>query len=168
MLYVVLFWACSEAEKDSEIVDTPSPGDGETGRMIGITDAHNRVRAAKGLEDLWWSEALVDVSMEWLVHLRDSGCMMEHNWDSPYGENLFWASYASNADEVVESWASEEEFYDYESNSCQDGEQCGHYTQIVWSSTTQVGCAVLECTDGSELWMCNYDPAGNWVGEQPY
>ena len=167
MFLTLFFFACSDKEPIQE-EQAPAPGDGESGRMVGITDAHNIIRAEKGVDDLWWSEELAEISMDWLVHLSESGCMMEHNWDSPYGENLFWSTYDATGEEVVNSWASEEAFYDYESNSCQEGEQCGHYTQVVWSSTTKVGCAVLDCSDGSELWMCNYDPAGNWVGEQPY
>ena len=71
-------------------------------------------------------------------------------------------------EEVVQSWASEEEFYDYDANTCEPNQMCGHYTQIVWEQTTHVGCAVHICEDQSELWMCNYNPAGNWVGEKPY
>ena len=44
---------------------------------------------------------------------------------------------------------------------------CGHYTQIVWETTQKVGCAKIQC-DGFDLWVCNYDPPGNWVGEKPY
>ena len=161
----------SETKAESETGENagPQPGDGEEGRMVGITDAHNLIRQEKGIPDLWWSQELVDISMEWLVHLEaNNSCYMEHNWDSPYGENLYWSNYRSEAADVVNSWASEETFYDYDSNDCEPGEMCGHYTQIVWEDTTHVGCAVIECSNGSEMWMCNYDPAGNWVGERPY
>ncbi|MBT3220365.1 MAG: hypothetical protein HN348_14865 [Proteobacteria bacterium] len=60
----------------------------------------------------------------------------------------------------------EQEYYNYGTNGCSDG--CGHYTQLVWSSTERVGCAFDNCADGSEIWMCTYDPPGNVVGEKPY
>ena len=69
---------------------------------------------------------------------------------------------------MVDAWASEVVYYDYESNSCDRGEMCGHYTQLVWSTTERVGCAMATCADGSEIWMCDYDPPGNYVGEWPY
>ena len=143
----------------------------EYAEMVGMTEAHNAVRRAHGIDaDLIWDQELAKVSMQWLEHLKDeNGCRMEHNWDSPLGENLMWATYYMDAEDVVDGWASEEAFYDYDTNSCQPGEMCGHYTQIVWEKTERVGCAMITCKDGSEyMWMCNYDPAGNMVGSRPY
>lgn len=42
----------------------------------------------------------------------------------------------------------------------------GHFTQVVWKSTTKVGCATVQCAAGTVLglhsWytVCNYDPPG--------
>jgi len=45
--------------------------------------------------------------------------------------------------------------------------KAGHYTQMVWFTTTEVGCAVYQC-DSIILVVCNYNPTGNWVGKHPY
>ncbi len=45
--------------------------------------------------------------------------------------------------------------------------QCGHYTQIVWRGTTTLGCAVAR-SSFREVWVCEYSPAGNIVGQRPY
>ena len=46
---------------------------------------------------------------------------------------------------------------------------CGHYTQMVWQTSTKVGCAMAVCEDSQEqVWVCQYQPAGNWVGKKPY
>ena len=52
---------------------------------------------------------------------------------------------------------------------------CLHYTQIVWRSSVGLGCAQQRCTTNSPFgngeWffvVCNYDPAGNFVGQRPY
>ena len=66
---------------------------------------------------------------------------------------------------MVESWGSEIEFYNEANNTCDD--VCGHYTQIVWSNSTEVGCGMVTC-DGFDIWVCQYNPAGNVVGQRPY
>ena len=38
----------------------------------------------------------------------------------------------------------------------------GHFTQVVWKDTRQLGCGVAMC-DGGEIWVCNYSPPGNFV-----
>jgi len=45
-------------------------------------------------------------------------------------------------------------------------EDVGHYTQIVWRATTQVGCAIA-ANKSAEYLVCRYLPAGNVVGIDP-
>ena len=71
----------------------------------------------------------------------------------------------ASAAEVVGYWAAEARDYSYRANTCRG--MCGHYTQLVWNDTREVGCAVAS-EPGREVWVCNYDPPGNWVGERPY
>ena len=42
--------------------------------------------------------------------------------------------------------------------------QTGHFTQVVWRGTTQVGCGHSQC-NGNDIWVCEYDPPGNWEGQ---
>ncbi|MEP2025583.1 CAP domain-containing protein, partial [Reichenbachiella sp.] len=96
-----------------------------------------------------------------------SNCEFKHS-GGEYGENI-WAGTegAFEPTDVVNSWGSEITDYNYESNTCATDKDCGHYTQIVWKNTTQVGCGVATC-DGLDIWVCQYDPPGNFIGEQPY
>ena len=161
----------NQIDKENGAAENDSvQADPETGVMAGITAVHNEIRRAHGVNDLTWDAQMVQLSADWIDELdANNNCVMEHNWDSPYGENLFWANYETTNRDVVESWASEEEFYDYATDSCDPGEQCGHYTQVVWSETLVVGCAMKACSNGNGwIWMCNYDPAGNMVGQRPY
>lgn len=48
------------------------------------------------------------------------------------GQNLYAISGTSsiNITNAVLRWYDEIQYYDYQLNSCQQGEVCGHYTQV--------------------------------------
>ena len=172
--------------------EQPAPHEHNTARPMSkgqrfarTLDAHNMVRSAHNLPPLTWSDKLANYAQEWADRsAKVRNCGMEHRpqqgkYKQQYGENLWWASprvWSNGLKElqpitiqrVVKDWADEIEFYNYANNSCKPGEQCGHYTQIVWKETTQVGCAYQQCADKSQLWVCNYNPPGNYIGERPY
>ena len=130
-----------------------------------ILAAHNAIRSRVDLPPLRWSDTLAQFARQWADTLL-ARRQFSHRPNSPYGENLFEIrGAASTPREVVGSWGSEAKDYDYRSNRCRG--QCGHYTQIVWRSTRSVGCAVARRA-GVEIWVCNYDPPGNFAGRRPY
>jgi pathogenesis-related protein 1 len=148
-----------------------------------MLSAHNKWRADAGIsEKLSYSPALAATAQVWADHLRNSNqCKMRHSVPGgKYGENLYWASALAWSDgrrelqkvspeKVVDSWGSEKTDYDYAGNRCSIGKMCGHYTQMVWRTTTAVGCAMAVCEDSHEqVWACQYQPAGNWIGRKPY
>jgi pathogenesis-related protein 1 len=45
---------------------------------------------------------------------------------------------------------------------------CGHYTQVVWKNSMEVGGGMAICDNKSQVWVCNYNPPGNVEGEKPY
>lgn len=144
--------------------------------------AHNKWRAQVGVGKLTYSPELEVSAQAWADHLRDENhCRMQHSKpDGKYGENLFWASAMNWSDgrrelvkvtpaQAVDSWGGEKRDYHYQTNSCKPGKMCGHYTQVVWKSSSKVGCAMAVCADSKEqVWVCQYQPAGNWVGQRPY
>jgi pathogenesis-related protein 1 len=145
-----------------------------------IVDAHNQYRKQVHVNRLEWSNELASVAQQWVLRLRNEHqCNMVHSNISGMGENLFWASavrpskgttYSQNITpiEVVDTWGDEKENYHHEDNSCERGQVCGHYTQLVWHNTIKVGCAMTACSDHSQIWSCNYSPPGNFLGEKPY
>ena len=151
----------------------------DAGEMVA---AHNRWRKTVGAPPLSYSTELAASAQEWANHLKQTNhCQMQHSKpDGHYGENLFWASALEWSDgrravqkvrpkTVVDDWGNERADYNYKSNSCTKGKMCGHYTQVIWKTTTTVGCAVAVCEDSREqVWVCQYQPPGNWVGKKPY
>lgn len=127
--------------------------------------AHNAVRARVGVPPLTWSPKLAAIASDWAERLVRRKTLI-HRTGSGYGENLYAIGGSSETPAgVVEAWAAEAKDFDIESNRCR--RVCGHYTQIVWKDTREVGCGVARMR-GTEVWVCNYSPAGNWIGKKPY
>lgn len=165
--------------EDAETTDGGASGNGNTNAepaaMMGMTAAHNAVRAgvmpaaAMPLPEVTWSAEIAAVAQAYA-----DKCVWEHS-SNDYGENLYATSGGGTPKDVVGSWASEVADYDYASNSCAANKACGHYTQVVWANTLRIGCGMAKCPDNApwgngpwEMWVCNYDPPGNWGGEKPY
>ena len=88
------------------------------------------------------------------------------------GENLYRAGalesdggrrsfYAVLPAQVVDAWGAESANYSPASDSCAANRQCGHYTQVVWPSTEEVGCGMAVCPSLGQVWVCRYRPRGN-------
>ena len=139
--------------------------------LKGITAAHNHYRRKTGVPPLQWSDKIAAYSQKWANYLRNkNGCRMKHRAGrfkiKNYGENLAFASNRQmNSYYAVKLWYDEIKYYNYKKNSC--SKVCGHYTQLVWKTSKLVGCAIAYCKN-SEVWVCNYDPPGNYVGKRPY
>jgi hypothetical protein len=132
-----------------------------------LLKAHNRWRARYDIAPLKWSPKLARYAQEWAeTLLREE--RFAHRSSCPYGENLATATGLQlTCDEVVDLWAGEGSNYDRKTNSCAQGEVCGHFTQIVWKNTREVGCGMARKGD-REVWVCNYTPPGNVIGRAPY
>jgi hypothetical protein len=148
---------------------------------------HNTVREDAApvpiplLQAILWSGTL-----ETSAQTYTNGCIYQHSpgaLGGLYGENL----YASTSTEipvprptpaaVVSSWAAETAQYNYSANTCSG--VCGHYTQIVGRTATQVGCGVALCSPATTpftsppfnttnwyLYVCQYQTGQS--GGRPY
>jgi pathogenesis-related protein 1 len=138
--------------------------------------AHNRARSmaqpapAPALPLMQWSDAIASKAASWAGR-----CNFVHDTSGSYGENLYAGTSAPSPAEITNDWAAEASDYDYGRNTCTSGKVCGHYTQLVWRDSTEVGCAVQRCENAGPfrrapwyLAVCNYSPQGNIVGRKPY
>lgn len=136
--------------------------------FTGILKQHNQWRAKVGVAPLKWSDTVAQAAQAWADDLKaNNNCNLIHNPNRKYGENIGAGSGRLTPAAIVGLWAAESVDYDYASNSCSPGRVCGHYTQVVWARSTEVGCGAASC-GGMSVWVCNYNPMGNYIGQKPY
>ncbi|MCW5801864.1 MAG: hypothetical protein KIT31_05710 [Deltaproteobacteria bacterium] len=135
---------------------------GVTKDQQALLDAHNRVRAQHCAAPLVWSPRLASVAQSWANQLRDKGCSFGHS-NGKFGENLAAGTTGSiDGRSVLQMWYDEVRDYNFERGAF--SMKTGHFTQVVWRGSTQLGCAMSQC-NGNDIWVCNYDPPGNYQGE---
>jgi len=140
------------------------------------------------LPPLKWSTEIATIAQAYADELASEPDCMErirHSNMPGLGENLAAYSGAmAKAADVTEGWASEEDCWTFGpitqthddcDLTCAMNEKssngCGHFTQVVWRGTTELGCGVATCESrrgGDEVWVCNYKAPGNFIGMEPY
>lgn len=129
---------------------------------------HNFYRSEVGVSDLKWSNEAAAYAQKWAEHLAAEGCNLEHSNNGKYGENLFWGSGRTYKPSfVVDSWASEKSDWKGGKITMKNYAKAGHYTQMIWYSTTHVGCGQAVCSNGNVIVSCSYSPPGNVIGQTP-
>jgi hypothetical protein len=139
-----------------------------------ILAAHNRERAAVAVPPLIWSDALARDAAGWAAHLATLGRAVHSKPEerAHEGESLWQGTAgAYSADEIVGGWAAEKKDFVMGTfpnvSAAGDWHVVGHYTQLVWRKTTDVGCAKTNA-GAWDIVVCRYSPAGNLIGERPY
>ncbi|KAL4889964.1 CAP domain-containing protein [Aspergillus ambiguus] len=131
----------------------------------------NNYRRDHNASHLVWNDRLTEYAQAWAHR-----CQWRHSY-GPYGENLAFGY--PNVSAAVEAWGDEEVLYNYRKPTG-FSEETGHFTQLVWRATQEVGCAAVDCgydtgrnaTDSSgrykraQGWyvVCEYSPPGNMNG----
>jgi uncharacterized protein YkwD len=124
-------------------------------------EAHNQYRKEHCAPPLAWSDELARTAQAWADHLKKVGCAFEHS-RTRYGENLAGGtSGALDAAGAVAMWYREVDSYDWKRGGF--SMETGHFTQLVWAATRNVGCGMTTCK-GLDIIVCNYDPPGNVEG----
>lgn len=127
----------------------------------------NQARAQVGDPPFVWDENVTSYAQAY-ANERRGDCALKHS-NGPFGENIFWGGGSDwQPKDAVAAWIGEDRFFNYQTHSCDGYEECGHYTQIVWKDSRKLGCARVICDDGDTFMTCNYDPPGNYIGQNPY
>ncbi len=145
----------------------PGQGGLTSDQIQAILDAHNSYRAQVGVPPLQWSDSLAASSQNWANQLAAMGTLVHSR--GPYGENLADGTAGDfSVTQLVDIWGNEKQFFQAGTfpnvSSTGNWDDVGHYTQVVWRNTTQVGGA-LATGHGLDFLVCQYLPEGNVTGE---
>ena len=129
-----------------------------------------RSGADVGSPPLQWSTELAAYAQKWANHLaNDNHCQLDHTVDNKYGENLFGGSGVTyTALFASQDWYGEKQKYTYGVLTDANWYATGHYTQMVWRNTTQIGMGQANCAGGGSVIAAEYYPPGNYMGQKPY
>ena len=133
-------------------------------------DVHNAARAEVGVAPLTWDDTLAKEAEAYAKELARRHRFEHARDNNGHGENLYWYSATTNTpmSDASKSWYDEIEVYRYRKCCGPDFSETGHYTQMVWHSTTAVGIGVAVSSRGETYVVARYNPSGNWQGEYPY
>lgn len=118
--------------------------------------SQNGYRAEHGVGAFTWNSTLAKYASD---YLKKAQCNFEHS-HGPYGENLAIGYPTPQA--AVDAWYNEYKDYNYAQGDF--SEATGHFTQLVWKGSTQVGCAQSSCGGRGSYVVCEYYPRGNVIG----
>lgn len=130
-----------------------------------ITDRHNYYRLNHNTTALKWNASIAEYAQAWADKIAAEN-RMYHRQPNRYGENIFWMSGGEvNASTPVDRWYDEIKSYNYSKPGFSMA--TGHFTQVVWAGSTEVGCGKAKSKSGGTYIVCNYNPPGNYTGQFP-
>eukprot|EP01025_Chloroclados_australasicus_P029624 TRINITY_DN2961_c0_g1_i6.p1 TRINITY_DN2961_c0_g1~~TRINITY_DN2961_c0_g1_i6.p1 ORF type:complete len:651 (-),score=82.01 TRINITY_DN2961_c0_g1_i6:1184-2980(-) len=119
-------------------------------------EAHNAIREAHCTPQLEWSS-----NLELEAQLWAERCVQNLDPASTYGQNLFYyRGFEATPQEIVQQWYQASDTVNYNDLPALSQDTSTLY-QLLWESTTTVGCGSHECVDGMKVVVCAYDPKGN-------
>ena len=182
LLVTPVFAACSAAPSQNPapatFVETRTSMDpkprGDSRLRNAMMRAHNEARARVGAPKLVWNEALVEDAAVYAAILARTGKFAhdpQTGRNPRQGENLWMGTRdAYGYGEMIGAWVDEDRYFKRglfpDNSTTGNWGDVAHYTQIIWPTTTHVGCAVAGNAQ-NEFLVCRYSPAGNIVGRDP-
>ncbi|KAK5931760.1 hypothetical protein CgunFtcFv8_003531 [Champsocephalus gunnari] len=125
-------------------------------------ETHNAYRAKHGAPQMTFNSEMCASAQKWADHLL-SISEMKHS-ETKDGENIYYMSSSAGSNptgkEAVDSWYSEIKDYNWSSPGFNGN--TGHFTQVVWKESSEMGVGVA--TDGKTVFVVGqYRPAGNMM-----
>ena len=160
--------ASAPAPQTTDAVPPISPQPAKESFEGRLLTMHNGERAAMKVPALRWNDKLQADALEWAKHLAEIGTMQHAptpNLHDP-GENLWMGPIGVYSPEsMIGLFIAEKRHFKPgnfpEVSSTGRWQDVGHYTQVIWPTTKEVGCALAK-GQHYEFLVCRYFPAGNW------
>ena len=142
-----------------------------------LVTKHNEYRAKHKAGKLTTLSALATLSQTVANNCAAKGALNHIKQEysgKPVGQNLFAMGTTGSGPTgnfIAESWYNEYKDYDFAKGQSKNGNMIGHFTQMVWVSTKQIGCAyaIGKYNNRNDLTgyyvCCDYFPAGNYQGQ---
>jgi pathogenesis-related protein 1 len=172
-LAILFVSVCAQTPPSSSAPPQSARGPLTSAEAVEMVRAHNAWRQRAGVLAVRWAADLAAHAQTRALQLARQDCALEHGLlPDDEGENLYRAGalhrafggdalYLVSPAQVVDAWGAESADYSPGSGSCAPNRQCGHYTQVVWPSTEEVGCGMAVCPSLGQVWVCRYRPRGN-------
>ena len=130
-------------------------------------DAHNKYRRKHHVGNLVLSKDLCNIAQKYAETMARTGNFAhsrgKYNGKN-MGENLF-ACYGIKitGKMMTDDWYNEVSQYNFNNPGFVSG--TGHFTQVVWKGSREVGFGFAQARDGYYYGVANYYPAGNYLNE---
>ena len=138
-------------------------------RMVEIYKRHNVARAAYGSGPLVWDPMLANGAATYARQLTTLGRVhAPREGRKNIRENLLQSLRGQRSPtQMVAVWTDEKQYFKPgvfpDVSTTGDWSKVGHYTQMIWPTTTTIGCAIH--SDTKYDWtVCRYSPPGNRDG----
>jgi uncharacterized protein YkwD len=140
---------------------------------------HNYYRKHHQVGPMYLTAKLNEYSQKYAETLAEINEMEHSTNDQLYkiygdwtGENLYtyWTSISNltlTGADAVDSWYKEIFDYDFKKCDTKNGKAIGHFTQLVWKGSTQLGIGVAKNKKNNVYVVANYHKGGNVVGNYP-
>jgi hypothetical protein len=137
-------------------------------QVADITNYINQYRAKNGAPPLNYNATIAAFSQQWANHLLSNN-LFQHSGTQLYGENLaYFQGYGTDLMALikmsVDAWYNEISSYDF--NNPGFSEATGHFTCLVWLSSTEYGIAIsFDPSSTKAIITMNTSPPGNVIGQ---
>ena len=137
------------------------------GRLLG---AHNAERKRMGIAPLAWNRDLAGQAGSWAQTLATKARFEHSKNRGDVGENLWMGTSGYFSPEaMIGSFVGEKQYFRRgkfpDVSTTGNWSDVGHYTQLIWPGTKEVGCTKAT-GKGNDVLVCRYAPAGNVIGQQ--